>query len=164
MLSIFDPNSDSNCSTGQWNTSTGFIGGSLDFHASNQDHELSFLFIGNYILYFTVALKQNKHFKMLWIILLPKLEYIYGWIFAAFILQTGAEGAISLSYQEVFYIRYHLWGQEDTHGHLQYSQQQCDFHDNAITFVSGNENSNLLFAGIKHKISGGIFCRHQAWQ
>lgn len=68
------------------------------------------------------------------------------------------------SYLEIFYIRCHLWGQEDIHGCLQHSQQQPDFYDNAITFLFGNENSILLFAGIKHQISGGVFCRRQAWQ
>lgn len=61
-------------------------------------------------------------------------------------------------------MRCHLWGQEDFHGHLQYSQQQCDFYDNAIMLLLVNENSNLLFAEIKCQISGGVFCRPQACQ
>lgn len=68
------------------------------------------------------------------------------------------------SYIKIFYIKCHLWGQEDFHGHLQYSQQQCDFYDNAIMLLFVNENSNLLFAEIKCQISGGVFHRPQACQ
>lgn len=48
----------------------------------------SFVFTGNCFLSFIVGLKQNKHFKVLRIVVLLILKYNYGGIFAAFILQT----------------------------------------------------------------------------
>lgn len=56
-----------------------------------------FLFTGNNFLYFTVTLKENKHFKILEMVVLLMLKYSYGLIFAVSILQTWAEGVISVT-------------------------------------------------------------------
>lgn len=109
---------------------------------------INFLFTGNYFLYFTVTLKQNKHFKLLWMVVLLMLKNTYALIFCCFHSADMSRGSY-FSYIKIFYIRCHLWGQEDFHGHLQYSQQQCDFYDNAITLLLVSENSKLLRSNVR---------------